>query len=180
MEKAGVAQDFGAVRTELLDSRHIVDDFDCGVDSITTFLKRYALNAPKQGTSKTWVFSANGKVLAYYTLAIVTVDRAEATPRMAKGMPDHPIPCVLLARLGVDQSVQGEGLGAEMLESAMRKAVELSDNGLPMKAMLVHAVNEKAAEFYRHHGFEKSPTDPLHFLMLLKYIKISFRINQRN
>jgi len=96
--------------------------------------------------------------------------------RASRGIGGYDIPCVLLTRLAVDKSVQGQGLGSLVPEMAMRKAVALGrrpvssdkESGLPMRAMLVHALDDNAAAFYRHHGFEPSPTDPLHLLILLK------------
>lgn len=171
------------VRNEPLAPHHDVAAFECGIDSLDVFIRRHALMAPRQGLSQTWVTVAStGEVLAYHTLAIATVTKALATARLLKGMPNYDIPCVLLARLAVASRVQGEGLGGLVLEAAMRKALALGRTphladggpGLPLRAMLVHALDAKAAAFYRHHGFEPSPTDPLHLLMLLKDIERSF------
>lgn len=172
------------IRNEALRPHHDVSAFDCGQGSLNVFLQRHALTAPRQGLSQTWVSVAGAdKILAYYTLGLAMVTKAGATGRVAKGMPNYDIPCVLLARLAVDVSVQGQGLGGVVLEIAMRKALalgrgpEMKDGspGLPLRAMLVHAIDEGAAGFYRHHGFETSPTDPNHLLLLLKDIEASFR-----
>ena len=169
---------------ETLASRHRLENFDCGVDSLNAFLRRYALTAPQQGLSQTWVCVAEGgNVLGYYTLAMSVISRSGATARVGKGMPNYDIPCILLARLGVERTVQGQGLGRVVLEQAMRKSLVLGKQpkmvdgtpGLPFRAMIVHALDDKAAGFYRHHGFEPSPTDPAHLLMLLKDIALSFR-----
>lgn len=168
---------------ETLAPWHKTDDFDCGIESLNIFLRRHALNAPLQGLSQTWIGRGdNGKILGYYTLAVSVFTRSEATPRVGKGMPNYDIPCVLLARLGVDRAAQGQGFGRVILEQAMRKALLLGRQpklvdgtpGLPLRALIVHALNDEAASFYRHHGFESSPTDPVHLLMLLKDIARSF------
>lgn len=172
------------VRSETLRPHHDVSAFDCGQGSLNVFLQRHALTAPSQGLSQTWVLVGdNGRVLAYHTLGLATVVARDATTRVTKGMPKYDIPCVLLARLAVDVSVQGQGLGGVVLENAMRKALALGrapekrdgSPGLPLRAMLVHAIDEQAAEFYRYHGFESSPSDPSHLLMLLKDMAVSFR-----
>jgi GNAT superfamily N-acetyltransferase len=174
----------GGVRIEPLASRHDTRHFDCGRDSLNVFLQRHALTAPSQGLSQTWVtVSPAEKVLAFHTLAFAAVAKADATARVIKGMPNYDIPCVLLARLAVDRSMQGQGLGAFVLETALRKAVDLGraptmadhSPGLPIRAMLVHAIDATAADYYRHHGFEPSPTDSLHLFMLLKDIEASLR-----
>lgn len=164
------------VRNQPLASHHDAARFDCGVDSLNTYLRRHALTAPQHGLSRTWVTVAeDGTVLAYYTLGLATVTKQEATSRVSKGLGNYNIPCVLLARLAVDKTVQGEGLGSMALEDAMRKAVSLGridpaseSVTLPLRAMLVHALNADAARFYSYHGFEVSPTDPLHLFILIK------------
>ena len=175
----------GTFRIEPLTSDHDVRQFDCGRESLNLFLHRYALMSKSQGLSQTWVAVAEPKqVLAYYTLGFVSIDREGATPRVGKGVPNYQIPCVLLARLAVDRSVQGQGIGGHVLETAMRRAVALGNASMasdntpvpPLRAMLVHAIDETAAGFYRKYGFESSPTDPLHLLILLKDLRKSLRL----
>jgi GNAT superfamily N-acetyltransferase len=76
---------------------------------------------------------------------------------------------VLLARLAVDLSVPGRGLGAWLVRDAMTRALAASES-IGVRAMLVHAIDEDARAFYRHHGLEPSPTDPLHLMILIKDI----------
>jgi GNAT superfamily N-acetyltransferase len=84
-------------------------------------------------------------------------------------MPQYPIPVVLLARLAVDVSVAKRGLGAWLLRDAVMRTLAAS-NTIGVRAMLVHAIDEEARAFYLHHGFEPSPTDPLHLMILIKDI----------
>jgi len=167
-----------------LHRTHNIDSFSCGRPALDNFLKKHALTAPAQGLSQTWIaVSGFGQVLGYYTLALSTIDVSTATERVAKGMPRFPIPVVLLARLAVDESVRGQGLGRILLLAAMEKAVKLGrlpitaegEPGLPMRAMLVHALDEEAAQFYEHFGFARSPTDQLHLMMSLKQIEETLR-----
>jgi len=87
-------------------------------------------------------------------------------------MPRHPIPAVLLTRLAVDRSVQGHDLGAFLLRDAMTRTLAAAA-GLGIRVMLVHALNESARDFYVHHGFEPSPTDPMNLQLLVKDIEAS-------
>jgi GNAT superfamily N-acetyltransferase len=87
-------------------------------------------------------------------------------------MPRHPIPAVLLARLAVDRSVQGRGLGAFLLRDAMAHTLAAAAE-LGIRVMLVHALDEAARDFYLHHGFEPSPTDPMNLQLLVKDIEAS-------
>jgi GNAT superfamily N-acetyltransferase len=90
-------------------------------------------------------------------------------------MPQHPIPAALLARLAVDQSVQGRGLGAWLLRDAMLRTLSASD-ALAMRVLLVHAIDDQARGFYERHGFEPSPTDPFNLQLLLKDLRAA--VNQ--
>jgi predicted N-acetyltransferase YhbS len=87
-------------------------------------------------------------------------------------MPRHPIPAVLLARLAVDRSVSGGGLGAWLLRDAMLRTLSAADE-LGMRVMLVHAIDDHARAFYQRFGFEPSPTDPLNLQLLDKDLRAS-------
>lgn len=186
MEDPGLTDDSApTLRFVPLDSGCELTQFDCGRSSLNDFLHKYALSAPRQGLSQTFVaIDAQKRALAYYTLAVATVTKTQAPGRVAKGMPNYQIPCVLLARLAVDVSVQGQGLGDVAMEHAIRKMVSLGRQpgmadgspGLPLRAALIHAIDETAVLFYKKWGFEPSPTDPLHLLILLKDLERSLDI----
>lgn len=89
-------------------------------------------------------------------------------------MPRHPIPAVLLARLAVDKSVQGCGIGAFLLRDAMARTYAASTE-LGVRTLLVHAQNEAARDFYLHHAFEPSRTNPMNLELLVKDIEVSLR-----
>ena len=82
------------------------------------------------------------------------MDAEEATSEVRRGMSQHfPIPVVLLARLAVDDRRHGEGIGAALLADAMRRAVRAADE-VGIRAVVVDAIDERAAQFYRRFGFE--------------------------
>ena len=87
-------------------------------------------------------------------------------------MPRHPIPAVLLARLAVDGSVQGLGVGAWLLDDAMRRAAAAAET-LGVRLLLAHAVDERARDFSERFGFQASPTDPLNLQLLIKDVRVS-------
>jgi len=87
-------------------------------------------------------------------------------------MPQHPIPAVLLARLAVDESVQGKDIGAFLLRDAMVRTVAVSEEA-GIRLMLAHALNESARDFYLHFGFEPSPTDGMNLQIIVKDIRAS-------
>jgi GNAT superfamily N-acetyltransferase len=157
---------------EPLGAEHDVEGFDCGRDSLNRWLGKHARQAASAGSARTYVIhdDQEGRIVGYHSLAAASVSQAEATPRAARGMPQHPIPAVLLARLAVDMSVQGKGVGAWLLRDAMLRTLNAGD-AVAVRVLLVHAVDDAARSFYAHHGFEPSPTDPLNLQLLIKDIR---------
>lgn len=114
-----------------------------------------------------YVVPIEERVVGYYALSAASVEQADAPTRVRKGLARHPIPVILLARLAVDQSEQGRGLGAALLKDALQRAGSAAGE-IGARAVLVHAKDEEAKAFYEHFDFEPSPSDPLHLLLLMK------------
>ena len=93
---------------------HIVDTFDCGYDDLNRYISRFALNNQSAGSAQTYVATTDNRVVGYYSLAVGAVAHAGAPARMVKGLARHPVPVMLLARLAVDNSAKGTGLGAAL------------------------------------------------------------------
>lgn len=91
--------------------------------------------------------------------------------RAAQHAPPHPIPVLVLARLAVDRRAQGMQLGAGLLQDAVHRAVAISQHA-GVRALLVHALNEQARQFYAHYGFEESPLHPMTLLLRLNTAKV--------
>ncbi len=161
---------------ERLDSNHVLSGFDCGEPSLNLWLERYARTASGTNSARTYVVHdvEADRVVGYHALTLASISHDEATERAAKGMPRHPIPAVLLARLAVDRSVASRGLGAFLLRDAMIRTVAVSEEA-GTRLMLAHALNEAAASFYLHFGFEASPSDPKNLQMLVKDIEASLK-----
>ncbi|MGZ6586507.1 MAG: GNAT family N-acetyltransferase [Solirubrobacteraceae bacterium] len=158
---------------EPLTEAHIVEGFDAGVASLATWLTDYALQARRAGSARTFVVTdaeQSGRVIGYHAIAAASIERAAATRLAASGTPAHPVPAILLARLAVDRSVQGRGVGAWLLQDAMRRALSASEE-FGVRVLLVHAIDERARAFYERFGFEASPTDPLNLQLLIKDIR---------
>lgn len=153
-----------------LQRSHMPDRFDCGIAALNNFLKQYALVNQSSGGAQTYVAAISNVVVGYYSLATGQVTHEEAPPRVAKGMPRHPIPVMLLARLAADLSWQGRGLGTALLANAMRRTLQVADIA-GIRALVVHAKDDKATRFYQHFDFDASPTDPLHLSILIKEIR---------
>lgn len=160
---------------ERLSAEHALSGFDCGVGSLNIWLERHARSASAAGSAQTFVVTdetQGGRVIGYYALAVASITHADATDRAARGMPRHDIPSLLLARLAVDKSIRGKGIGAFLLRDAMTRAIAVSEEA-GVRLLLVHAVNEEARGFYEHFGFERSPTDEKNLQMITKDIRAS-------
>jgi GNAT superfamily N-acetyltransferase len=147
---------------------HADDDtaaFDSSEPSLDDYLRTRALANHEQGASRCFVTCRDGRVVGYYALASASIQRAEATGRVRRNMPE-PIPVILLSRLAVDRKEQGHGLGKHLLRDAITRSVEAA-GVVGVRALLVHALSDDARRFYAHFDFEASPTDPLHLLLLM-------------
>lgn len=155
-------------RPEPIAVHHQVAAFDCGAPALNEFLIRHALANHQSGSAKTFVATTEKHVVVgYYSLAASQVLFADAPARLQKGVARHSIPVVLLARLAVDRTWQGKGLGPGILKDAILRVLNAAE-GVGIRALLVHAKDERAKAFYRHYDFEPLPGYPLHLALLLK------------
>jgi GNAT superfamily N-acetyltransferase len=151
---------------EPLSSEHQVSSFACGESVLDEWLKRRALGNQTSGASRTFVVATNEReVVGYYALAAGAVAHQDATRSIRQNMPD-PVPVMVLARLAVDARAQGMKLGAAMLQDALQRSVLVSRN-TGVRAMLVHAINDRARQFYEHYGFKASPAHPMTLMLRL-------------
>lgn len=162
-------QAFSAIRK--LDASHDVDAFDCGKEPPSRFLQRHALVNQKAGSAQTCVVCrGEQRVVGYYSLAVGAVEHADAPERVGKGLARHPIPVMLLARLAIDRSEQGNGLGKALLKDALLRTAQAA--GIAgIRALLVHAKDDEARAWYEALDFEPSPTDPYHLFLLMKDLR---------
>src|SRR5262249_50620581 len=140
---------------------HDCDAFDCGSEPLNRYLKRFAWVNQQAGAARTYVATRDRRVVGYYTLAYGAVEHAAAPERVRKGLARHPIPVMLLARLAVDRSEQGHGLGRGLLKDALLRTLQAADLA-GLRAVLVQAKDEAAKAFYERYDFAPSPTDPQH------------------
>ena len=160
-----MSQDYEPVQK--LTAQDKVDHFSCGQPELDVYLKRFALMNQKSGSAATYVLKHGGTIIGYYSLAVGSVEYQAAAPRLAKGLARHPIPVMLLARLAVSGEFQRQGAGQVLLRDALVRTARAGDIA-GIRALLVHAKDEGARNWYLARGFEPSPTDPLHLFVLLK------------
>lgn len=158
-------------RPSPLGPDHAVADFDCGEEALNDWLRRHARAAEAHGTSRTFVTCHDDQVVGYYSLAAGQIAPADAFPRAGKGQPaKRPLPVVLLARLAVDRDYQNAGVGRSLLQDALFRCAEVSDE-IGFQAVVVHATDVSARRFYERFHFEASPTDPLHLILLMNDLR---------
>jgi GNAT superfamily N-acetyltransferase len=160
----------GAFQIEKLRRDHAVDSFDSGVEPLNQFLIRYAWQSQQSGASQTYVGLSGTAVIGFYTLTVGEVAHAGAPERLTRGMPRHPIPLMVLARLAIDKKWQGRGLGTGLLKDALLRTEQAADIA-GIRAIAVHAKDDKAMKFYARFGFEPSPTDAWHMFLLMKDVR---------
>jgi GNAT superfamily N-acetyltransferase len=159
--------DYGITK---LSSAHVVTGFDCGRDDLNRFLIRHALANQQIDDSQTYVAPVEGRVVGFYTLAVGSVEYDVSAPSLRKGRPTRSIPIMLLARLAVDLRWQGRGIGKTLLKDAMLRTIQAADIA-GICAVIVHAKDQRAREFYEHFDFVPSPTDTLQLFVTLKDLR---------
>ena len=121
------------------------------MQSLDRWLQHSAQTAAAAGTAATYVLCRGERVIGYYALAMASVSHVGAPSRLRRGMPD-PVPVVLIARLALDQSEQGSALGGHLLLDALARCVR-GGREFGARAVIVDAIDHKAAGFYRHFDF---------------------------
>lgn len=159
------------LRPEPLRGKHRLEGFSCGEESLDNWLDRHARHAEAAGSARTFVTSSDGeRVVGYYSLAIGQVGPDDATDRLLKGQPNkRPVPVLLIARLAVAEELHGGGLGTSLLQDALLRCASVAET-VGVRAVVAHAA-ERAVDFYDQFGFESSPTDPLHRILLMKDLR---------
>jgi len=159
-----------SLRIEKLRRDHPLDRFDCGKEALNRFLVRHALQSQQANASQSYVAVQADAVVGYYTLVVGEVDHDDASKRLTKGLARHPVPIMLLARLAVSASHQGQGIGRGQLKDAMLRTLQAADIA-GIRAFAVHAKDDEARAFYERFDFAASPTDPFHLFVLIKDVK---------
>lgn len=149
---------------------HLLDGFECGEAVLDEWLKRRAMSNQLSGASRAFVMAdQSGRVYGYYAMAAGAVAHQQAPSAVRRNMPD-PVPVLVLARLAVDHRAQGIKLGSALLQDAVNRAVAVSQNA-GVRALLAHALHDRAKKFYEHYGFQASPQHPMTLMLRLNTVK---------
>ncbi len=157
-----------AIRIELLTGQHHRTTFECGEPSLNEWLARMALQQQEKNYARTRVIveeTAPAQILGYYTLLAHEIDTGQIPS--ARKLPRR-LACVLLGRLAVDRSAQGRGLGRVMLIDAIARTRATIEEAAGI-GLVVDALHDRAAAFYRSFGFEAFKDDPLRLFLRVNW-----------
>ena len=152
-----------------LSEEHDCDGFNCGHALLNEWLRRHASQNQRANAARTFVVCREQEplVIGYYSLAVGAVDHAAAPACVRKGLARHPIPAIVLARLAVDISYQRKKIGRGLLKDAILRTLHAADIA-GIRAIFVHAQDDRARGFYERFGFESSPLNPQQLMLMIK------------
>ncbi len=163
-------------RIEPLRREHDRARFNCGEPALDEYLARFARQNQESGVARTFVAVDDiepARVLGYYSLAVGAIDKANLPPSAAKRFPNFPLPIARLARLAVDRSQQGKGLGEGLLLDALSRCVRVAEE-VGIAAVLIDAKHERAKAFYQRYEFDTLPDHPLTLWLPLPAVRKLF------
>lgn len=144
---------------EKLSADHDLSQFRCGEPTLDDWLRRRAVQNEESGASRTYVACVGKRVVGYYALAVGAVAHADAPGRVRRNMPD-PVPVMVIGRLAVDETAQGQAIGPALLRDAILRTLQAAEIA-GIRAILVHAISERAKRFYERWGLTASPAEPM-------------------
>ncbi len=151
---------------EPLSRSHDVSDFHCGEAKLDEWLKHRAMANEESGASRTYVICSGSRVVGYYALAAGAVAHTLAPGSVRRNMPD-PVPVMVMGRLALDSRFQGRGIGLDLLMDAVLRSVQAAQIA-GIRAMMVHAMSDRAKRFYEKAGFIESPEHPMLLFLPMK------------
>src|SRR5947209_969578 len=154
---------------EPVSDDHRIEGFDSGDRALDDWLTRRALANQASGASRTYVVCEGKRAVAYYALASGAIAQATAPGKFRRNMPD-PIPVAVLARLAVDRSQQGRGLGRAMFRDAARRVAHAADT-IGIRGIVVHAISDEARRFYVALGFDPCPDEAMTLVVTLRDVR---------
>ena len=152
-----------------LGKQHERKSFDCGEPSLNRYLHDYASQDIRRRVNRVFAASPTDtprQIVGYYSLSAGSLNAADLPEKLRRRLPKYPLPVVLLGRLAVDESHQGTGLGSILLADALQRIAQASQV-MAVYAVIVDALNDRAAEFYQQFGFIPLPSQPLKLFLPL-------------
>lgn len=165
--------DMDTLVIEPLGKRHDRAAFSFGVPELDRYLARQAGQDVRRRIARVFVCTAEGAdtALGFYTLSALAIDLSSLPEKLSRKLPQHSVPCVLIGRLAIDQSVRGHGLGRMILVDAIKRILGASDI-MAIHAVVVDAKNNAAKQFYAGFGFAPMQDDPMRLFLPLGSIHL--------
>lgn len=151
--------------------------FDCGEPALNEFMSLHARQSHAKGGAKTFVavsVADDRRVLGYYSLSPASVDYARVPAVLTRGLARYDVPVFRLAHLAVDRTVQGQGLGGQLLLAAGRRCI-LAAADVGGVALLIDAENEQAVRWYESYGAQALLDAPQSLLLPLATVKAALK-----
>lgn len=167
-----------ALQIVRLEKAHRRDVFDCGVSELNDYLRKFARQNDRRGIGRAYVAVCPGEALVrgYYTLATSSVAHTSMPDALRQQLPRYPVPTVLIARLAVDATMQGQGLGRELLMDACYRTLQAADE-IGILAIEVSAKDDRARTFYEKYGFRPLLDQPRHMFLSIRAAKRAFGLD---
>jgi GNAT superfamily N-acetyltransferase len=157
---------------EPISRRHDRGRFDCGRPELNQYLDRYARQNHESGGAKTFVavfLEEPARVLGYYSISPASIEFARVPAQLTRKLGRYDVPVFRLGRLAVDRTMQGRGLGGELLLAAGARvlAVAAEVGGV---ALAIDAKDANAARWYERFGARQLLDDPLKLILPLTVV----------
>lgn len=144
---------------ERLEEHHDRSSFRSGNEAMDRWFADHAWTAQRQDSARTFVLiDVDDRIVGFYSLTMGSVERLAAPSRLVRGLPRHPVPMVLLARLAIDAAAQGQGLGASLLFEALHRAALAAEHAAA-RLIAVDPIEDDARRFYERWGFRPVEDD---------------------
>ncbi len=168
-------------REEPIARRHNRKGFDCGSQELNTYLERYARQNHESGGAKTFVAvlpAEPTKVLGYYSISPGAIEFARVPSELTRKLGRYEVPIFRLTRLAVNRSLQGRGLGGELLLAAGMRALAVAAE-VGGVALAIDAKDAQAKKWYERFGAIGLLDDPLKLILPLTVIPEAITAAQR-
>ncbi|MDA0271176.1 MAG: GNAT family N-acetyltransferase [Chloroflexi bacterium] len=165
---------------EPIAARHDRRRFRSGAAELDVYLARYARQNHESGGALTFVAvpePGSDQILGYYSIAPGAVAHADVPPSVTRGLGRYPVPVFRLGRLAVDERIQGEGLGGDLLLAAAKRALAAASQAGGV-ALAIDAIDERAADWYARFGAVPLLDDPLHLILPLATIATALELDR--
>lgn len=161
----------GAVTApDSLSGKHDLTKFNSGQPSLDAWLRTHALNSEGK-TARTYVVCEKKViVVGYYCISAGIVERRHLPPKIKRerGLPNQ-VPVAIIGRLARDITYKGTGLGKDLLRDALSRILSASRT-LGVRAVLVHALDEEVAKFWKANEFIECPIGSKTFYLPIETI----------